>query len=136
MTDLPVQITYEVLQHLEALQIPYMLVGSVASSIRGIARSTVDADVVLDLRPNQLQSLVARLESDFYVSAEAALDAIHRQSMFNVIQFSSGFKVDLYVLGRGEFERHEFSRRQAIEVEGQRIWVATPEDLILGPGAE
>jgi len=131
MTDLPIHITYEVLQHLEALQIPYMLVGSVASSLRGIARSTIDADVILDLQRDQLQELVSRLESQFYISAEAASEAIRRRSMFNVIQFSSGFKVDLYVLGTAEFERHEFSRRQSMEAEGHSIWVATPEDLIL-----
>ena len=131
MTDLPIEITFEVLRHFEQLGIDYMLVGSVASSSQGIARSTIDADVVADLKAEHLPSLLARLESDFYVSQSAAEDALRRRGVFNAIQFSSGFKVNIYVLGRGAFDQHEFTRRLRRESSGMALWVATPEDLIL-----
>lgn len=131
MTDLPIQITYEVLHCFEELGIDYMLVGSVASSIQGIARSTIDADVVVDLRREHIAPLLARLQADFYVSEIAAQEALRRRSMFNAIQFSSGFKVDIYVLGSSPFDRQEFARRRACKTEGWDLWVATPEDLIL-----
>lgn len=131
MTDLPVAITLEVTQHLEALGIAYMLVGSVASSLLGVARSTIDADIVADLRTEHAESLRQRLEADFYVSAVAMQDALLRRSMFNVVQFKSGFKIDIYVLGERPFDREEFARRREYDGMAGKLWVATIEDLIL-----
>ncbi|MBT9587995.1 hypothetical protein IV102_31960 [bacterium] len=131
MTDLPIEITFEVLHCFEKLGIDYMLVGSVASSMQGMARSTLDADVVVDLRPEHIIPLVSALESEFYVSQNAAEEALRRRSMFNVIQFSSGFKVDIYVLGLSPFDRQEFARRRLYHSQDWELWLASPEDLIL-----
>lgn len=51
--------------------------------------------------------------------------------MFNVIQFSSGFKVDIYILGTRPFDQEEFRRRIPYDDHRRQLWVATPEDLIL-----
>ena len=131
MTDLPIDITFEVMTHLDALGVDYMLVGSVASSLQGVARSTIDADLVADLSNTQAEALVERLEIDFYISSVAVKEALSRRSMFNVVQFSSGFKVDIYILGNRPFDREEFSRRTVYTTNGRRLWVATPEDLII-----
>ncbi|MBX3165822.1 MAG: hypothetical protein KF760_00365 [Candidatus Eremiobacteraeota bacterium] len=131
MTDLPIAIGWEVLRHFEELSVDYMVVGSVASSLQGIARSTLDMDVLARLSRAQALALVERLQEDFYVSPAAVEEAVRRKSMFNVVQFSSGFKIDVYVLGGKPFEREEFARRQPIVSEGRTLWVATAEDLII-----
>lgn len=131
MTDLPVTIGLEVIKHFEELRVDYMLVGSVASSLRGIARSTLDIDLLASLDEGQAQGLIERVQADFYVSASAVAEALRRKSMFNLVQFSSGFKIDVYILGGKPFERAEFERRQPLTTEGQTLWVATPEDLII-----
>jgi hypothetical protein len=131
MTDLPVAIAMEVIKHFEDLGVEYMLVGSVASSLRGIARSTLDIDLLARLDQTQAQGLIERVQSDFYVSTPAVTEALQRKSMFNLVQFASGFKIDVYVLGGKPFEQAEFARRQPISSEGQILWVATPEDLII-----
>ena len=42
---------------LEAVGVPYMIVGSLASNFHGIPRSTADADFVVELEPGRLQRL-------------------------------------------------------------------------------
>ena len=51
--------------------------------------------------------------------------------MFYVVQFSSGFKIDIYVLGNRPYELEEFRRRIPHREMGRTLWLATPEDLIL-----
>jgi len=47
----PVAVTLLVVEALEALGVPYLIGGSLASAVHGVARATVDADLVADLRP-------------------------------------------------------------------------------------
>jgi len=49
------------------LSIPYYIGGSVASSVYGIARATMDIDVIAHIAPDQVSSLVSLLEEDYYI---------------------------------------------------------------------
>ncbi len=62
----------------------------------GMPRTTQDLDVVLDPpSPEALDALVRSLPPDeYYVDPDAARDALRRRSMFNVVDFASGWKVD------------------------------------------
>ncbi|MCE7871787.1 hypothetical protein DYH09_15595, partial [bacterium CPR1] len=86
----------------EALQragVPFMVAGSVASSHHGQPRSTQDFDLIVQIDLEQLDLLLAQFPEDqYYVSREAARDAILRHSQFNVIDLLTGFKADLMVL--------------------------------------
>ncbi len=120
---------------LEELGVEYSVVGSVASSAYGIARSTVDADIVANLPAVRVDALVARLEQDYYVDRDAARDATRRRSMFNVIHLATMIKVDVYVLGNREFDRGSFARRVTrtlIDTKGARTYqLDTAEDTVL-----
>jgi hypothetical protein len=116
---------------LEAAGIPYMIAGSVGSTFHGEPRTTNDVDVVIDPTPEQLERLVQALAAEYYVSPEAAREALDRRSMFNVIDFGSGWKADLILRKDRPFSREEFGRRKAIPVAGGSVWMASPEDIIL-----
>lgn len=134
MTSVPLHVTLQVLDVLEELGVPYVLVGSLATSAVGVPRSTIDSDVVADLRREHIPPLVAALQEAFYVSETAALQAVERKSMFNLIHLATSFKVDIYVLGDRDFDREEFRRRtpRAVAPEDPRaVPMATPEDLVL-----
>ena len=124
-----------VVEALEALGVEYSVVGSVASSTHGVARSTVDADIVADLAGLHVDALVARLEEAYYVDRDVAADAVRRRSMFNVIHLATMLKVDVYVLSGRAFDRSSFARRAAgrlTDEPGARSFVVdTPEDTIL-----
>jgi hypothetical protein len=117
---------------LEAAGIPFMLTGSLAGAYHGAGRSTMDMDLVVDPTVDQLRSLVAALTRDrFYVSLDAALEAQRHESLFNVVDAESGWKVDLIVRKSRPFSRVEFERRATVTFEGVPLAIATVEDVIV-----
>jgi hypothetical protein len=117
---------------LDALGIPYMVAGSVASSLHGRPRATNDADVVIDPTPEALDALVGGLLGDgYYVDATIAREALRDRRLFNVIDPVSAFKVDLIVRKERPFSRVEFDRRERRDLSGLPASVATAEDTIL-----
>ncbi|MEM9695120.1 MAG: DUF6036 family nucleotidyltransferase [Myxococcota bacterium] len=121
-----------VIGHLEAEGMAYMVVGSLAALAHGHARSTHDFDIVIETDEAAVKRVVAALSPKrFYVSEGAALDAVRRQTLFNVIDMETGWKVDLVPRKRRPFSIEELSRRQQITVLGLNVWVATIEDTIV-----
>lgn len=133
MADDALQATLAVVAKLDALELDYLIGGSLASSLHGIPRSTQDADVVVDLPPSRVPELVAALAGSFYVDEEMARDAVARASSFNVIHLQTMFKVDLFVLGSDLMSRTELARRQRYHVGESltEVFVASAEDTIL-----
>jgi hypothetical protein len=119
---------------LERQRIAYVLVGSLASSIHGMYRSTADIDIVADVKPDQVVPLLSALQGNFYVDEHAVREAIERRQSFNAIHFDSVFKVDIFIPKSDEFSRKQIERRElrklAPDIE-QMIYVATAEDTIL-----
>lgn len=112
--------------------VPYMLTGSVASSMYGIPRATNDIDIVVAPTREQLLSLVQMLQRvGLTVDEDSALTALRRCGQFNIIDFPRGLKVDLIVRKEREFSTTEFERRETHEVEGTRLTIATPEDVLI-----
>jgi len=116
---------------LDKAGIPYMVAGSVGSSFHGRPRATQDTDVVIDPTEDQFSSFLALMEQGYYVSLDAALDALRRRTMFNVVDLEGGWKADLILRKDRPFSRQEFERRRQIEAMGQTLWVVSPEDTIL-----
>ena len=111
--------------------IPSMVAGSVGSSFHGRPRATQDADIVIDPEEDQFTSFLAIVQQGYYVSREAALDALRRRTMFNIIDLERGWKADLIIRKDRPFSRQEFERRRQIDAMGQTLWVVSPEDIIL-----
>lgn len=120
---------------LAALQkagVPYMLTGSFASSFHGAPRTTQDIDIVIAPTLGSLQRLVSEFPEDqYYVSREAALQAYGSESLFNVIDLESGWKIDFIVRKSRPFSVEEFARRREAEVLGTNVTIASAEDVIL-----
>ena len=128
------EITLFVTETLEQLGVPYLVGGSLASSLHGTPRATQDADLVADLRIQHIPALVAALEEAFYVDAEMIRDAIERHSSFNVIHLRTMFKIDVFILKDDPASRQEMERRQVYRVldEPRRdLVIASPEDIIV-----
>jgi hypothetical protein len=119
------------LSKLDECGIPYMITGSFASNIHGLPRATQDADIVIGAERKALEKFLKSLGSAFYRSPEAAMDALAREQMFNVIHLATGFKVDLIIRKSRPFSGVEFSRRQPAFYLGANRWFATAEDTIL-----
>lgn len=117
---------------LDAAGVPYMLTGSFASSLHGMPRATQDIDMVIAPDATSLEALLRFFpENQYYVSRDAAFDAYQRGSLFNVIDFASGWKIDFIVKKSRDFSRVEFERRKASNALGTRLFVASPEDVLI-----
>ena len=119
---------------LDDLGVEYCVVGSLASSTHGVARASIDADIVARLGVEQVTPLVSAIDHAYYVSEDAALDAVRRRSMFNVVHLATMLKVDVYVLTDRPFDQVSFSRRRphALEASAEATYaLASPEDTVV-----
>ena len=117
---------------LESAEVPYMLTGSLASSLHGVPRATHDVDFVVAPTREQLRLLLERFKRmGLYVSTEAAIAALARKTDFNVIDFEGGGKVDLVIKKDRPFSDAEFNRRRKVDFDGLSMSVATAEDIVI-----
>ena len=128
------QITLLVTHVLEQIGIRYAVGGSLASSLHGVMRSTLDVDIMTDMRLEHIEPLVASLSKEFYADNEMMRDAIEHQSSFNLIHYETAFKVDIFIQKSRSFDQMQLERRRTsvIATEPERsIFVTSPEDVIL-----
>ena len=128
--------TSEVLRRISALLdragIAYMLTGSFASAHHGAPRSSLDIDIVIEANPEQLRAFVRSLPSgEYYADLDAAFEAHKRESLFNVIDLATGWKIDLIIRKSRAFSQEEFGRRQLVTVQGLPLYVASAEDVVI-----
>jgi hypothetical protein len=117
---------------LDLAGVAYMLSGSFASAYYGSPRSTQDIDFVIAATPAQLRAFVQGLANDeYYADLDAALEAHRRQSLFNVIDLATGWKIDLIICKSRPFSQEEFSRRRLVNLQGIPLFVATAEDVVI-----
>ena len=118
---------------LESLGIDYMVSGSQASIYYGEPRMTQDIDVIAEVTPAHLPALLERFASpQFYLSEEAARQAIIARGQFNVIHSPTGLKVYIVVRKDTPYHQLEFGRRQRHPIlPGTDAYFARPEDVIL-----
>lgn len=120
-----------VVRALDAAGIPHMLVGSFASATYGAPRATQDIDIVIDPTPDALDRFVDDLASGSVYVSPSAHDALERRDQFNLIDTSTGWKVDLIIRKDRPFSRSEFSRRVPTRLLEVDVHLATAEDTVL-----
>jgi hypothetical protein len=120
---------------LESLGVSYYLGGSIASSAFGIARATLDVDLVADLEPRHVGPLLQLLQSDYYVSEKAASDAVAKKSCFNVIHLETMFKVDVFCVKERPYDRQTLARVRKATIDphaaSPELCLASAEDVVL-----
>jgi hypothetical protein len=122
----------DVIVTLQSLDIEFMLSGSHASSLQGESRATHDIDLVANLSLQDAQPLIRAFPTDrFYLSEPAMLEAIRTKRMFNLLETTTGEKVDFWTLTDSPFDQSRFARKQRIDLGEQTVDVSSPEDTIL-----
>ena len=118
----------------EKLGIDYYIGGSVASSAYGIARATMDVDIVANVEAGQVDRFVEVLETDYYIDAGMIREAIRRSTSFNLIHLETMIKIDVFIAKDQPYDSEAFARRQAdtLDEEGSRkFYLSSPEDVVL-----
>lgn len=117
------------------LSISYYIGGSIASSIYGIARATMDVDIVADIKIEKISSLKRILENEYYIDENMIKDAIRRFSSFNLIHLETMIKIDVFIHKYQPYQEETQRRKQKDTLEdsegASEFYFSSPEDIIL-----
>jgi hypothetical protein len=127
-----IEVLRRITAKLQQSEIPYMITGSIAASYYGLTRATQDLDIVISATPETLKKFMQLFPSDeYYAPLQDALDAHRHQSMFNVLDMNTGWKIDFIFQKRTPFHQEAFQHRRAVVFEGVPASMISTEDLIL-----
>lgn len=127
------EITQYVAAVFERLGVPYLIGGSLASSLHGIPRATQDVDIVARLGQADVQGLVSTLRETFYLDEATIRDAVEQRASFNLIHLGTLLKVDVFVAKEDEASRDQMERRQRYVIEDEphtELVIASAEDVV------
>ena len=130
----PVAVALSVAEVLEACGLRYLVGGSLASSMSGEPRSTLDVDIVVAMTESDIEKVTEELRVEFDVDEQAVARAIRERSSVNVFHRPSAIKVDLFVMGGSPLDDEQMNRRQRVQVTAapdRYLYAYTPEDILL-----
>jgi hypothetical protein len=130
----PIEVALRVARVLEENDVRYVVGGSLASSISGEPRSTLDVDLVVALSDEKVAAVLAALGEDFHADPEGIRRAIRDKSSANLIHLPTSIKVDLFVMGGSPVDEEQMDRRQCLRVAAdpdRYLYVYTAEDILL-----
>ena len=118
---------------LNSAEIEFVIVGSVASSLAGEARTTQDVDILAVIRSEHIALLRTALSGSYYFDADSAEEALRSNRAFNIIALEGLLKFDFFP-ANDDFALSQLSRKRFLTVpflSADPIPVATAEDTIL-----
>jgi predicted nucleotidyltransferase len=124
-------ITTQVLAALSRCGVAHVLVGSFARNVHSFARSTKDADIVLAVDTAGLSRFEAELGPAFSLDPQTTFETITGTFRHILIHRETTFKTELFLLSHDAYDQERFSRRLAINFNGQKTYVLTAEDVIV-----
>ncbi len=126
------EVLLPILDVAEHLNIPALLIGSVAGSIHGFPRSAQDVDILANFHREQLAFLLEQLAHSYVFDPHAITLSQQQPTSFSLLHVSRLIKVDVF-LPSTRFERALLKRRQAqVFIEGRApLLIASAEDMVL-----
>jgi hypothetical protein len=120
---------------LNDLSISYYISGSIASSVFGLPRSTMDIDIVADIKTLHIPDLKKQLENEFYIDEDMIRDAVNRMSSFNLIHLETAMKIDVFIPQQDIYQKSANNRRKKDTLlendKSSEFYFSSPEDIIL-----
>jgi len=120
---------------LHQLGVPYMVSGSVAAIYYGEPRMTNDVDIIVFLKRDDARRLEEAFPGDeFYCPPREVIEieaAREQRGHFNLIHHETGFKADIYLMGRDELHEWGMSRVHVAQLDGEPVHFAPPEYVMI-----
>lgn len=124
-----------VIKAFNELGLLYYIGGSVASSAFGIARSTLDVDLILQMGAYHISPLFKKLKNEYYIDKAMINDAIRTESSFNLIHLETMLKIDVFISKNQPYPQKALERKIQDKLEDDpntiNIYLCSPEDIIL-----
>jgi hypothetical protein len=125
------ELVVQVIAALEQCSIPYMLVGSYSSNAYGVARSTQDADFVIELADRSPTELFERLKPEISFDPQMRLESVTMTSRWVGRSSTLPFKIELFLISDDAHDRERFRRRREQPFLTQTAFLPTPEDVVI-----
>lgn len=125
------EVVLQVIAVLDRLQIPYMMVGSYSSNTYGRARSTQDADIVIELGKHSTAQIAAALGSAFRLDPQSVFEFNTQTVRYIAQHVESAFKIELFILSDDAHDQTRFANRVHIPFLGTTAWLPRPEDVVI-----
>jgi len=116
---------------LKSANVPYMITGGAAVGFWGHIRTTMDIDILIQIRSEQIDPLLSSIEGEAHIDTEKAKKAILDKRMFNIILNKTCFKIDFIPLEENSYEIEKFNNRVKMNFQDKEVYVISPEDLII-----
>jgi hypothetical protein len=132
MDDVTVErVTAQLLDALERAKLDYVVVGSLASSFYGVARSTQDADIVVSCERGKISDLVRELGSNFARDPQMAFETVTSTTKALISEKQSQFQIEAFTLSNDPHDQERFARRRKVTMYGRDAYILTVEDVII-----
>jgi hypothetical protein len=122
---------FAMIDALDRAGIQYSLVGSLTAMYYGIARSTMDADFVVQLAGQQILEVRNHLPSSFSLEDQPRFELLTGRTYYVVAIHGTPFNIDLFTLSGDAFDQSSFSRRRKIHILDHEIMAPSPEDVVV-----
>ena len=118
---------------LDELDIPYMLVGSLSSGLYGVSRSTKDADFVLEMEGRRVREIAEKLGPEFQLDPQVLFETVTGTTRYVIEVPSIPFRIDCFRLSSDDHDLERFRRRENIHFDRfhRAIFVPKVEDVII-----
>jgi hypothetical protein len=123
--------TIAVIDALESLGVPYMIVGSLSSNFYGVARSTHDADFVVRLESVSIWQVMQKVGPGLRLDDQMSFETVTGTTKFVLSLPDARFKVELFQLSDDPHDQERFRRRRRGTTSGRETYLPTPEDVII-----
>lgn len=120
-----------VIDALNSLEIPYMIVGSYSSNYYGVARLTLDADIVVQIDAQSITRLRSTLAPDLKLSPQMAFEGVTMTTRLDIESSDGNYAVELFLIGDDEHDQVRFNRRRQVRFLGREAILPTPEDVLI-----
>lgn len=123
--------TLAMIAALDAAAIPYMIVGSLSSNFYGVARSSHDADFVIQLGDIPISRLTDRLGADFSVDPQLSFESVTGTIRHVIRVPAADFTIEVFLLSADPHDQERFRRRRETDLYGHRTYLASAEDVVI-----
>jgi hypothetical protein len=124
-------ITFALVDALEATHGNYLLVGAIASIHYGIMRSTFDVDAVVAIEQRGVVQLARKLGPRYQLEPQQAFEVFTGKHLHVIHVTGTPFKIDLFPLTDEPFDQERFRRRVRAKLLGREVWLPTAEDVLV-----
>ncbi|NJK91936.1 MAG: hypothetical protein HC904_08975 [Blastochloris sp.] len=123
--------TVRVIGALHEARIAFMMVGSLSRNYYAFARSTKDADIVMEADGDLVRSFFEHLPQGISLDPQVTFETVTGTTRQILTVEGSAFKIELFYLSDDPHDCERFQRRVAVKILDRECFIPTAEDVIV-----